>query len=128
MFEQATIQKKRSAGSRIVTLFARDREERRFGEYDRVKRWLLDLAAEKQCDRAVVVFIIGVVMNEFVQAWTDDQDGSPLDHRGQKQRDNLRTDRGGGTLSNAGLFGFWLLIHETFARSARGGRGVCTKM
>jgi hypothetical protein len=46
---------------------------------------LVDLAAEKQGDRAIVVFIIGVVMNEFVQAWIDDQDPGPLEHPGQKR-------------------------------------------
>jgi hypothetical protein len=53
-------------------LIERGPNEDRFGENDCIKRRLLDLAAEKQCDRAVVVLIISVVMNEVVQAWTDD--------------------------------------------------------
>jgi hypothetical protein len=78
---------------------------------------LLDLSGEKQGDCAVVVLIIGIMMDEFVQAWADDQDRSPLEHGSQKQRDHLRTD-GGGILSNARLFGFSFSVHETLERLA----------
>jgi hypothetical protein len=118
MFERATTQKKRSARLWIVTLFERDREQGRSGKNDGFKGRLLDLAAEKQGDRAVVVLIIGIMMNEFVQAWADDQDCSPLEHGSQKQRDHLRTDEGGGILSGARLFGFWFAVHERLERLA----------
>ncbi len=122
MLQQATTQKKRSARSWIVTLVERHREQGWLGENDRVKGRLLDLAGEKQGYRAVVVLIIGIMMNEFMQAWTDDQNRSPLEHRSQKQRDNLPTDGGGGILSSARLFGFWFAVHETLQRLARGGQ------
>jgi hypothetical protein len=59
--------------------------------------------------------------DEFTQAWTDDQDRSPLEHRSQKQRDNLRPDGGGGILSSARLFSFWFPVHERLERFARRG-------
>ena len=118
MFQRATTQKKRSARLWIVTLFERYREQGRFGKNDGFKGRLLDLAAEKQGDRAVVVLIIGIMMDEFVQAWADDQDRSPLEHGSQKQRDHLRTDGGGGILSGARLFGFWFAVHERLERLA----------
>jgi len=74
---------------------------------------LLDLTDQKQCYRAVVVLIIGVMMDEFMQAWTDYQDRSPLEHRNQKQSDNLRRGVRGGILSAARLFCFSLSVHET---------------
>ena len=99
-------------------MFERYWEQGRFGKNDGFKGRLLDLAAEKQGDRAVVVLIIGIMMDEFVQAWADDQDRSPLEHGSQKQRDHLRTDEGGGILSGARLFGFWFAVHERLQRLA----------
>ena len=75
-------------------------DQSRLGENDGINDRLLDLAGEEQCYRTVVVLIIGVMMDE-------------LEDRSQKQRDNLRPDGGGGTLSSARLFGFWFLVHET---------------
>jgi hypothetical protein len=97
-------------------LFERDPEQGGFGENDGFKGRLLDLAGEKQGYRAVVVLIIGVVMDEFVQAWTDDQDRSPLEQRSQKQGDNLPTDGGGGILMSARRFGIWFSVHERLER------------
>ena len=121
MLQQATIQKKRSIRSRIATLVERHIDQSRLGENDGVNDRLLDLAGEEQCYRTVMVLIIGIMMDEFMQSWTDDQDRSPLEHRSQKQRDNLRPDGGGGILSSARLFGFWFSVHETLERFARRG-------
>jgi hypothetical protein len=123
MFQQATAQKKRSAGSWIVTSVEWHREQGRFGDNDGFKGRLLDLAGEKQSDCAVVVLIIGIMMDEFVQAWTDDQARSPLEHSCQKQRGNLRADGDGGILSSARLFGFWFSVHERLERLAGRGKG-----
>jgi len=85
MLQQATIQKKRSIRSRIATLVERHIDQSRLGENDGVNDRLLDLAGEEQCYRTVMVLIIGIMMDEFMQSWTDDQDRSPLEHRSQKQ-------------------------------------------
>jgi hypothetical protein len=74
---------------------------------------LLDLAGQKECYRAVMVLIICIMMDEFMQAWTDYQDRSPLEHRDQNQGDNLRTGASGGILSDANLLGFSFSVHET---------------
>jgi hypothetical protein len=100
MLQQATTQKKRSARSRIATLVERHRDQSRLGEIDWINDRLLDSAGQEQCYRTVVVLIIGIVMNEFVEGWTDDQDRNPLEHGSQKQRDNLRS-QGGGRISRA---------------------------
>jgi hypothetical protein len=113
MFQHATTQKKRSARSRVVTLVERHRDHGRIGDDDWVDGRLLDLAGQKQCYRAAVVLIIGIMMDEFMQAWTDYQDRSPLEHRNQKQRDNLRSGACGGILSDARLLGFSFSVHET---------------
>jgi hypothetical protein len=42
----------------------------------------------------------------LVQAWIDSQDRSPLEHGGQKQRDNLLTDRGRSMLSKTRRLAF----------------------
>jgi hypothetical protein len=113
VFQQATTQKKRSVRSWIITLVKWHREQSRFAENDEFKGRLLDLAGEKQGDRAVVVLIIGIMMDEFVQAWTDCQNGSPLEHRNQKQRDDLRSCACAEIIPSARLFCFSLSVHET---------------
>jgi hypothetical protein len=120
MLQQATPQKKRSVRSRIATLVEKHIDQSRLGENDGINDRLLDLAGEEQCYRTVMVLIIGVMMDEFMQAWTDDQDRSPLEHRSQKQRDKLRPDGGGGILSSA-MFSFWFPVHERLERFARRG-------
>ncbi|MGA8660208.1 MAG: hypothetical protein WB586_29160 [Chthoniobacterales bacterium] len=97
----------------LVALVERHRDQGRFGDDDSVNGRLLDLAGQKQCYRAVVVLIVGIMMDEFMQGGTDYQDRSPLEHRSQKHRDNLRTDACGGILSAARLFGSSLSVHET---------------
>ena len=52
------------------------------------------------------LLIICIMMDEFMQAWTDYQDRSPLEHRDQNQGDNLRTGASGGILSDANLLLF----------------------
>ena len=52
------------------------------------------------------LLIICIMMDEFMQAWTDYQDRSPLEHRDQNQGDNLRTGAPGGILSDANLLLF----------------------
>ena len=89
MFQQATTQEESSTQSRGETLVQRLRDQSRLDDDDRVDSRMLDLASQKQCYRAVVVLIISIMMNEFMQVWTDDQDHSPLEHHSQKQRDNL---------------------------------------
>jgi hypothetical protein len=109
MFQRATTQKKRSARSRIAALVERHRDHGRFGDHDWVDRRLRNLAGQKQGYRAVVVLIIGILMDEFMQTWTDDEKRSPLEQRKQKQRDNLRSGAGGRILSEGqavGLFAF----------------------
>jgi hypothetical protein len=39
-----------------------------------------------------VVLLIGIMMDEFMQLWTDCQDRRPLEHRSQKQGGRLRAD------------------------------------
>jgi hypothetical protein len=112
MLQQATTQKNRSVRSRIAILVERQIDQSRLDENDKINDRLLDLAGVEQCYRTVMVLIIGIMMDEFRQAWTDDQDRSPLEHRSQKQRDNLRPDGGGGILSSARLFSCWFLVHE----------------
>jgi hypothetical protein len=121
MLQQATTQKKRPVRSRIATLVERHIDQSRLGENDGINARLLDLAGEEQCYRTVMVLIIGIMMDDFMQAWTDDQGRSPLEHRSQKQRDNLRPDGGGGILSSAKLFGFLFSVHERLERFARRG-------
>jgi len=92
----------------LVALVETHRDQGRFGDDDWVDGWLLDLTGQKQCYRAVVVLIIGIMMDEFMQAWTDYQDRSPLEHRRQNQRDGECA----GIPSGAGLLGFSLSVHE----------------
>jgi hypothetical protein len=73
---------------------------------------LLDLTGQKQCYRAVVVLIIGIMMDEFMQIWKDYQNGGPLHHRNQKQRHDLPNSGSAKTLSGAGPLGFSFSIHE----------------
>ena len=119
MFQRATTQKKRSARSRIATLVERHRNRDRFGNHDWVDRRLLNLAGQKQGYRAIVVLIIGILMDEFMQTWTDDQNRCPLEQRKQKQRDNLRSGAGGRILSEARRLGFSLSVHDTTPWSLR---------
>jgi hypothetical protein len=119
MFQRATIQEKRSARSPIAALVERHRDHDRFDNHDGVDRRLLNLAGQKQGYRAIVVLIIGILMNEFMQTWTDDQNRCPLEQREQKQRDNLRSDAGGRIFSEARRLGFSLSVHETTPWSLR---------
>ena len=96
---------------RVRALLERYLDRHRPRDYDWVYGRLLDLTDQKQCYRAVVVLIIGVMMDEFMQAWTDYQDRSPLEHRNQKQSDNLRRGVRGGILSATRLLGFSLSVH-----------------
>jgi hypothetical protein len=57
-----------------------------------------------------------IMMNEFMQVWTDDQDHSPLEHHSQKQRDNLDSDASGGIRPSSSLFGLLLSVHETLQK------------
>ena len=106
------LRKKRSARLRVRALLERNLNRHRLCDYDWVYGRLLDLAGQKQCYRAVVVLIIGVMMDEFMQAWTDYQDRSPLEHRNQKQSDNLRRGVRGEFLGSR-LLGFSLSVHWT---------------
>ena len=90
VFQNATIQEKRSVRLRFAALFEAHLYQGRFGDDDWIYARLLDLTGQKQCYRAVVVLIIGIMMDEFMQAWTDYKNGSPLDCRNQKQRHDLR--------------------------------------
>src|SRR5712691_1363689 len=112
VFQNATTQKKRSARLRVVTLVERHRDCGRFGDDDRVYYRLLDLSGEKQRYRAVVVLIIGVVMDEFMHAWTDREHCSPLKHRSQEQSNNCGARGGIGDLSGYRLSGFPFSNHE----------------
>jgi hypothetical protein len=113
MFEQATTQKKRSAQSRFVTLVERHRDHGPFGDHDWVDGRLLDLTGQKESYRTVMVLIIGIMMDEFMQVWTDYQNRSPLEHHNQKQRDNLRSGASRKILSDANLSGCSFSVHET---------------
>jgi hypothetical protein len=59
-----------------------------------------------------VMFIVGVMMDEFVQARTDRQYRGPLEHGCQKYGSNgcLRGDS--GRLPSKGLLGSPVLVHE----------------
>ena len=113
VFQHATTQKKRSARSRFVTLAQRHRDHGWIGDDNGVDGRLFDLSGQKQCYRAVVVLIIGIMMNEFMQARADCQNGSPLEHRNQKQRDDLRSCACAEIIPSARLFCFSLSVHET---------------
>jgi hypothetical protein len=113
MFQDATTQKKRSAQSRFVTLVERHRNHEPFGDHDWVDGRVLDLTGQKESYRTVVVLIVGIMMDEFMQVWTNYQNRSPLDHGNQKQRGNLRSGESRKILSNADLFGSSFSVHET---------------
>jgi hypothetical protein len=119
MFQWATTQKKRSARSPFAALVERYRDHDRYGDHDWVDRRLLNLAGQKQGYRAIVVLIIGILVDEFMQTWTDDQNSCPLEQRKQKQRDNLRGSAGSRILSEAWRTGFFLSVHETTPWSLR---------
>ena len=119
VFQNATIQEKRSVRLRLAALFEAHLYQGRFGDDDWIYARLLDLTGQKQCYRAVVVLIIGIMMDEFMQAWTDYQDRSPLEHRNQKQGNDLRNGACGEILSDARLLVFWFSIHECLDGSER---------
>lgn len=119
VFQNATIQEKRSVRLRLAALFEAHLYEGRLGDDDWIYARLLDLTGQKQCYRAVVVLIIGIMMDEFMQAWTDYQDRSPLEHRNQKQGNDLRNGACGEILSDARLLVFWFSIHECLDGSER---------
>ena len=73
---------------------------------------LLDLSGEKQRHRAVVMLIIGIVMDELVHAGTDREHCSPLEHRSQEQCNDCRARGGIGNLSGHRLSGFPFSNHE----------------
>ena len=119
MFQRATTQKKRSARLRVAAPVERHRDHDRFGDHDAADRRLLNLAGQKQGYRAIVVLIIGILMDEFMQTRTDGQNRCPLEQHQQKQRDNLRTDAGGRILVEARRWGFSLSVQETTPWSLR---------
>ena len=119
VFQNATIQEKRSVRLRLAALFEAHLYQGRFGDDDWIYARLLDLTGQKQCYRAVVVLIIGIMMDEFMQAWTDYQDRGPLEHRNQKQGNDLRNGACGEILSDARLLVFWFSIHECLDGSER---------
>ena len=121
MFQRATTQKKRSARSRIAALVESHRDHDRLGDHDWVDRRLLSLAGQKEGHRAIVVLIIGILVDEFMQTWTDDQNRCPLEERKQKQRDHLRSGAGGRILSEARQLGFSLSVHDTTPWSLKVG-------
>jgi hypothetical protein len=94
VFHDATTQKKRSARLRVVSLVKRDQDAGGAHEDDGFNGRLLDLPGEKQRYGTVVVLIIGIMMDELMQARADRQYRRPLEHRDQKQRHNPGT--GGG--------------------------------
>jgi hypothetical protein len=113
MFQDATTQKKRFARWCVITLVQRYRDRGRFGDHDWIDARLLDLAGQKHCYHAVVVLIIGIMMYQFMQTWTDYQSRSPLEHRNQKQRDDPRSGGCAEIPSGVGVFGFSFSVHET---------------
>ena len=113
VFQNATIQEKRSVRLRFTALFEAHLYKGRSGDDDWIYARLLDLTGQKQRYRAVVVLIIGIMMDEFMQAWTNYQDRGPLEHRNQSQGNDLPNNACGEILSDARLLVFWSSIHET---------------
>ena len=94
VFHDATTQKKGSARLRAVSRVKGNQDVGGAHEDDGFNGRLVDLAGEKQRCGTVVVLIIGIMMDELVQAGADCQHRGPLEHRYQKQRNNSGT--GGG--------------------------------
>lgn len=112
VFQNATTQKERAGGRRLAGPAERQFDPSRLRDDDWISESLLDLSGKKQSHCAVVMLIIGVVMDELVHAGTDREHGSPLEHRSQEQGNNCCARRGIGNLSGHRLSGFPFSNHE----------------
>jgi hypothetical protein len=112
VFHDATTQKKGFGRLRVTSLVKRDQDAGGTHDKDWFNSRLLNLPGEKQRYGAIVVLIIGIRVDEFVQARTDRQHRGPLEDRYQKQSDDLCTAGSDRNLLGGRLLGFPVTIHE----------------
>jgi hypothetical protein len=84
VFQNPTTQKEGAGSQRIADQVERQFYRNRLTENDWINESLLNLPGQKQGDRAIVMLIVGVVMDQFMDAGANREDRGPLEHRCQE--------------------------------------------
>ena len=93
VFQNAATQKERSENHPAVGPVQQQFHWSRLSERYRFIERLLDLPREKEGDRAIVMFVVCIMVDELMQRRTDSEQRSPLEHRSQEQRDHWCSHR-----------------------------------
>jgi hypothetical protein len=113
VLQKATTQKKRSTRRRVEILAENRFDKGWLPDDDGFNNNLLNLPREKLSDGAVMMLVIGVMMDEFVNARTNGEHGGPLEHRCKKESDNSDAPGSIGIFPDYRLF-FLFPAHAKF--------------
>ena len=84
VFQNATAQEERAGDQRVADQLERQFYRNRLTENDWINESLLDLPGQKQGDCAIVMLIVGIMMDQFMDAGANREDRGPLEHRRQE--------------------------------------------
>ena len=98
----------------MVELREQNQYGNRLNNLDRADRCYLNLTGENSCYCAIMVFIIGTMVNEFMEGRTGREDQGPLQRRHQRQGNNLPAES--RAFSVGAHKGFALVLHGAFCQ------------